>query len=170
MNSKRKENDSWWQNSLVSSWLLYEKIVLFNCGSACKHHTSHKRKWTKKPTHLLTTSSSLLHLKAILNTVLTDLAKNHLAKMSPVTSVLKNYGEKNKQPAISVSALKYWRFAVGAHRFFHFQSCSCNQKHPLLLQMGDENFWSFCSGSFFSHRRRWRRLTVNSGRWHSHGR
>ena len=135
------------------------------------HFTQEKvNNCTKKPTHLLTTSSSLLHLKAILNTVLTDLAKNHLAKMSPVTSVLKNYGEKNKQPAISVSALKYWRFAVGAHRFFHFQFCSCDQKHPLLLQMGDENYRSFCGGSFFSHRRRWRRLTVNSGQRHSHGR
>ena len=103
MNSKRKrkEKDSWWQNSLVSYWLLYEKNCIFQLWICMQtpHFTQEKvNNRTKKPTHLLITSSyassSLLHLKAILKTVLTDLAKNHLAKMSPVTSVLNNYGEK----------------------------------------------------------------------------
>ena len=77
-----------WKNSIFQLWICMQT----------PHFTQEKvNNCTKKPTHLLITSSSLLHLKAILKTVLTDLAKNHLAKMSPVTSVLNNYGEKKKK-------------------------------------------------------------------------
>lgn len=119
---------------------------------------------TKKPTHLLITSSSFLHLKAILKHQLTWRRTTWQRCLRPIPFLIIMEKKKNSQLSQYLHS-NIWRFAVGAHRFFNYPVLHCDQKHPLLLQLGDENFRSFCGGSFFSRCRRWRRLiTVNSGR------